>query len=67
MHRYRILLQGKLDEGWGDWLGGLDFSHQADGTTVLEAAVRDQAALFGLLAKLRDMGVTLLSVEKLEE
>jgi hypothetical protein len=67
MHRYRILLQGKLDQSWGDWLGGLKFSHQADGTTVLEGTVGDQAALYGLLAKLRDLGITLLSVEKLEE
>jgi hypothetical protein len=63
MQTYRILVDSQLDEGWGAWLGEMELTHLEDGTTLLIGPVQDQAALFGLLVKLRDLGVTLLSIE----
>jgi hypothetical protein len=62
--RYEIRLTGRLDESWAEWLGGMSLSHTNDGTTVLAGRVVDQAALHGLLQKLRDLGVTLISVNE---
>ena len=64
--RYEIRLQGRLDSSWADWLGGMSLTHASDGTTVVAGPVADQAALHGLLQKLRDMGVTLISVNESE-
>jgi hypothetical protein len=61
---YEIRIQGRLDDRWSAWLDGLDVSHAADGTTVLRGPVTDQAALHGLLHKLRDLGLPLLSVSQ---
>ncbi len=60
--RYEIRLKGRLDSGWAQWLDGMSLVHASDGTTVVTGSVADQAALHGLLQKLRDLGVTLLSV-----
>lgn len=62
MARVVIRLEGHLDQGWAEWLDGFTLSHTAGGETVLTGQVRDQAALFGLIAKLRDLGVHLISV-----
>jgi len=62
--RYQIRLKGHLDSRWADWLGGMSLTHTGDGTTVVTGPVADQAALHGLLQKLRDMGVTLVSVNQ---
>jgi hypothetical protein len=59
---YEIRIQGRLDDRWSTWLDDLDLSHADDGTTLLRGPVADQAALHGLLHKLRDLGVPLLSV-----
>ena len=64
--RYEIRLKGRLDSSWADWLGGMSLTHASDGTTVVAGPVADQAALHGLLQKLRDMGVTLISVNESE-
>ena len=64
--RYEIRLKGHLDSRWGDWLGGMSLTHAGDGTTVVTGPVADQAALHGLLQKLRDMGVTLISINETE-
>jgi hypothetical protein len=61
---YRIRVQGILDEQWSDWLAGLTITPQGDGSTLLVGPVRDQAALHGLLNKIRDMGLPLLSVQR---
>jgi hypothetical protein len=59
---YRIRLQGRLDARWATWFDEMQLSSDEDGTTVLQGRVQDQAALHGLLAKIRDMGLPLLSV-----
>lgn len=61
---YEIRLKGHLDSSWADWLGGMSLTHAGDGTTVVAGPVADQAALHGLLQKLRDMGVTLIAVNE---
>ena len=63
--QYEIRLKGHLDGSWADWLGGMSLTHESDGTTVV-GLVADQAALHGLLQKLRDIGVTLISVNESE-
>ena len=63
-HRYEIRLKGRLDSSWAEWLGGMSLTHAGDGTTVLIAPIVDQAALHGLLQKLRDLGITLISVNE---
>ena len=63
---YEIRLQGSLDPRWSAWLGGLDITPGTDGITVLHAAVVDQSALHGLLARLRDIGLPLISVVRIK-
>lgn len=63
---YQIKLKGHLNESWVDWFDGLTFSHESDGTTVLIGEIVDQAALHGLLKKVRDLGLPLISVNRLE-
>jgi hypothetical protein len=61
---YRILVDGHLDTCWTDWLGGLVIHHQEDGTTLLVGPLTDQAALHGVLARIRDLALPLLSVHR---
>jgi hypothetical protein len=60
--RYEIRLDGHLDDRWAAWFDGLSLTHESDGTTVIHGSVVDQAALHGLLQKVRDLGLPLLSV-----
>ena len=60
---YRLRVAGHLDHHWSPWFGDLTLTHEDDGTTSLTGAVSDQAELHGLLMKVRDLGVTLISVE----
>jgi hypothetical protein len=60
--RYEIRLKGHLDARWSDWFDGLSFTHASDGTTIIHGLVADQAALHGLLAKVRDLALPLVSV-----
>ncbi len=62
--QFEIRLKGRLDSDWADRLGVMSLTHASDGTTVLAGPVADQAALYGLLQKLRDLGVTLISVNE---
>ena len=62
MQRVVIRLKGHLDENWSEWLEGFTLTHTAQGETVLLGMVKDQAALYGLMAKLRDLGVRLIAV-----
>jgi len=59
---YRIVLKGHLDESWAEWLADPTISHDADGNTVLIGPLVDQAALHGLLRKIRDLNLPLISV-----
>ena len=61
---YRIRIQGTIDPTWSDWFGGFTITPQ-NGETVLEGEVIDQATLHGILAKINDLGLVILSVEKL--
>ncbi len=61
---YQIRVKGVLDESWSDWFGGLTITPRASGETLLTGPVRDQAALHGLLVKIRDLGLVLLSVRR---
>jgi len=61
---YEIRVQGRLDDRWAAWFDGLELTRTEDGSTVLRGPVADQAALHGLLHKLRDLGVPLLSVTR---
>ncbi|HEY5784110.1 MAG TPA: hypothetical protein VIT65_04985 [Microlunatus sp.] len=60
--RYELRVLGHLDSHWSTWFTGLTLTQEADGTTSLCGVVTDQAELHGLIAKVRDLGVTLLSV-----
>jgi hypothetical protein len=61
---YEIRVRGLLDESWSNWLDGLTIEPYAHGETLLSGPIRDQAALHGLLHKIRDLGLPLLCVEK---
>jgi len=63
---YEIRVRGVLDEKWSDWFDGFTITPQADDETLLVGPVPDQAALHGLLAKIRDLGLPLLSVKRVE-
>ncbi|HSR34620.1 MAG TPA: hypothetical protein VLY63_28960 [Anaerolineae bacterium] len=64
MEIFEIRVQGGLDAQWSDWFDGLAILPQDNGETVLSGPVRDQAALHGLLNKIRDLGLPLLSVHQ---
>ena len=63
--RYEIRLGGRLDPRWADWFDGMTLTPADDGSTVLTGAVLDQAALHGVLRKVRDLGLPLLAVTQL--
>jgi hypothetical protein len=63
---YEIRIRGHLDDRWTAWFGGLTVTQADNGDTLLTGAVVDQAALHGLLRKVRDLGVPLLSVSRVE-
>jgi hypothetical protein len=62
MQRVEIRVKGRIDEAWSEWLDGLTITHSNQDETVLTGPVVDQAALYGLIAKLRDLGLPLLAV-----
>lgn len=61
MH-YLFWVRSHLDPAWSDWLEGLVITHEPDGTSRLRGVVRDQAALYGLIIRLRDLGLELIAV-----
>ena len=66
LERYEIRLKGHLDDRWAAWFDGLSLTHEGDGITVIHGPVIDQAALHGLLRKVRDVGLPLVSVTHVE-
>ena len=64
MNNYEIRVEGHLDLQWSEWLDGLTISHDGEGNSVLRGSLVDQAALHGVLMKLRDLAVPLLAVNR---
>ena len=64
--RYEIRLTGHLDARWATWFDGLSVTHEGDGSTVISGPVADQAALYGLLQRVRDLGLPLVSVTQVD-
>ena len=63
---YEIRIEGVLDERWRDWFEGLEIVNADDRQTVISGALPDQPGLHGVLAKVRDLGMTLISVNRLD-
>jgi hypothetical protein len=63
---YEVRLQGHLDARWATWFDGLSLTLETDGTTVIRGPIADQAALHGLLRKVNDLGLSLVSVTQIE-
>ena len=61
MQRVEIRIEGHLDAKWAEWFEGFDFTYTETGDTLLTGCIPDQAALYGLIAKLRDLGVNIIS------
>lgn len=64
---YQIRVRGNLDLKWADWFDGFEIEHPSTNETLLIGSIADQAALHGLLAKIRDLGLSLLSVNQVEK
>jgi hypothetical protein len=64
---YEIRLAGHLDAHWATWFDGLGVSRDTDGTTVVSGPIADQAALHGVLQRVRDLGLPLISVIRVED
>ena len=62
---YEIRISGKLDHTWADWFDGFQMTYQGN-ETVLSGSVQDQAALFGFLTKLNNLGLPLISVQRIK-
>jgi hypothetical protein len=63
--RYEIRVEGILDECWSGWFDGMQVTSTPDAVTVIAGPVTDQAALHGILAKVRDLGLSLISVRRI--
>ena len=66
MRGVEITVKGRIDPTWSEWLGGLSVTHTDEDETVLRGQLADQAALYGVLSRLRDLGLHLISVRHLE-
>jgi len=67
MRQIEIRVKGQIDERWSEWLDGLTITHTEEDETVLTGSILDQAALYGLISKLRDLGLPLLAMNSVEE
>lgn len=63
---YQIRIKGHLDNKWSDWFGGMTISLEENEETLITGLVIDQAALHGLLKQVRDLGLPLVSVNRIE-
>lgn len=64
--RYQVRVRGHLSPAWADWFDGMTISLEDDGHTVISGPVADQSALHGLLRKLRDLGLVLISLNRID-
>ncbi len=62
MQNVEIRVKGQIDRDWSDWIGNLTITHTTPGETVLTGVVRDQAALYGLVSRLADLGLQLIAL-----
>jgi hypothetical protein len=63
MQKIELRVKGQIDQGWSDWFGGLSIAHTMQGETVLAGSIRDQAELRGMLFRLTDLGLELVSLD----
>ena len=66
MQDVEILIKGRIDTHWSEWLGGLEITHIGQDQSQLTGSIADQATLYGVLTKLRDLDLKLVSVELIE-
>jgi hypothetical protein len=64
---YEIRIEGHLSASWASWFEGLEIRHEASGETVLFGALRDQTALHGVLMRIRDLGLPLVAVNRIQQ
>ncbi|SFN84601.1 hypothetical protein SAMN05216207_1022109 [Pseudonocardia ammonioxydans] len=64
--RYEIRIAAELDDGWSAWFGGMEVRNDGPGRTVLIGSVPDQAALHGLLTRIADLGLPLISLRRID-
>jgi hypothetical protein len=62
--KFKIRIKGHMDKKWADWFGGLEITHEKDGTSTLYGPLPDQAALHSILRKIRDLNLQLISVKQ---
>jgi len=67
MPKYEIRVQGRLDQRWSSWFDGLTLSYEGDNITVLRGLLVDEAALHGVLIKVRDLALPLLAVSRVQD
>jgi hypothetical protein len=67
MQDYEICVQGQLDPDWAEWFDDFTLTHRPEGVTVLTGPVADQAALHGILNKIRNLGLLLISVNQVDQ
>jgi hypothetical protein len=65
--QYQVRVKGRIDDRWSDWFDEFAVIAQPDGETLLTGQVEDQAALHGLLAKIRDLGLPLISINEIDD
>ena len=66
MQDVEIIIKGRIDTHWSEWLGGLQIAHIAEDQSKLSGSIADQATLYGILTKLRDLDLNLVSLELME-
>lgn len=62
MQSLEVRVAGHLDKSWADWLDDFTMTHTAEGDTILAGEIKDQATLYGMITKLRDLGIHLISL-----
>lgn len=66
MQQIEIRVKGRINQQWTEWFGGLAISHSVPGETTLAGVISDPAALYGIISRLRDLGLQLISVHSEE-